>query len=868
MNLTAFTTTGKKVQQPHLMAIAVLFVFALCASLVLAGGTRLHAESLQLDWSYFLPFGVWLFLTLVCNQSLRKHLPNRDPWVFPCVMLLCGWGLLMIWRLSPSLGLRQTLWFVFACGLFLFGLRVKALIPNLKRYKYLWLVLGLVLIGLTFFVGVNPNGVGARLWLKVFGFYIQPSEPLKLLMVVYLAGFFAAQLRPNASLLGSIFPTLIVTGLAALLLLAQRDLGTAALFILLYALMLTVTTQHKGFLVAIPLAGALAGVVGYYTIDVVKTRIDIWLHPWLEAGGSAYQLVQAQIAMAAGGISGSGAGLGSPGFVPVAVSDFMFTAIAEELGLLGTVALMLILLTLIVRGFCIAQASKTVFGRYLAFGLSACLAVQSLFIIGGNLGLLPLTGVTLPYLSYGGSSLVTNILASLLLLRVSSESAPELLPEKTRRPYGWITRVTLVLFVLLCFWNSIYAVFLQKDLVGRAENPRWAVDDRFSPRGNIYTLKDEPLVLTVGERGSYERDVKVAELSQTLGYAEGLYGQAGLERSLYPLLRGHQGVDEGAFLKHELLYNQPPAGADLRVNINLAMQSRADKMLGGNRGAIVLLNPSSGEVYALSSHPGYDANQLTEQWEALMADSKAPLLNRATQGAYPLGTLSNVFALNSYWGQSQATDLPTLSHRMDPLCQQAARRSATDTSVLQYGCERASQNLIDEIGIPAVLDEMERWGLYRAPHIELEVALPPEKPSQQGSAGFDLRETLVSPLQMALVASTISNAGQQHAPVLVNSYLDSAGQWQAYALPEAPRTVIPEGRAQAFAGLYASDSQSIWFQMAHARNQDGSPLTWYIGGTTAQWQGTPLAIAIVVEDNRPELVQRIGATLLNYDSGR
>ena len=172
-------------------------------------------------------------------------------------------------------------------------------------------------------------GVGQKLWLKVFGIYIQPSEPLKLLLIIYLAAFFADQLRPNITWISSVFPTLIVVVFAGLLLIAQRDLGTASIFICLYVLMLSVTTQKRRLLWIIPLLALIAGVIGYFAFDVVKTRVDIWLNPWLDASGSAWQLAQAQIAIATGGITGTGPGLGSPQFVPIAVSDFIFTAIGE-----------------------------------------------------------------------------------------------------------------------------------------------------------------------------------------------------------------------------------------------------------------------------------------------------------------------------------------------------------------------------------------------------------------------------------------------------------------------------------------------------------------------------------------------------------
>ena len=288
--------------QPNYLVPVGFFMFFYAAALSLAEGIRTHASVISFQLEYFIPFLGWLVGVLLTQRTMRAHLPNRDPWIFPLVAALSGWGILMIWRLSPLLGLKQLLWFLFGLLLVIVGFHIKNLIPTLRNYKYLWLFGGLLLIGLTFVAGVNPTGSGPKLWLEVFGFYIQPSEPLKLLMVIFLSAFFADQLRPNVPLMASILPTLLVTGLAGLLLIGQRDLGTAALFVCIYALMLTITTRRRRFLWLIPLLALVAGLVGYFAFDVVRSRVDIWLNPWLNADGAGYQLIQARIAVAAGGL--------------------------------------------------------------------------------------------------------------------------------------------------------------------------------------------------------------------------------------------------------------------------------------------------------------------------------------------------------------------------------------------------------------------------------------------------------------------------------------------------------------------------------------------------------------------------------------
>ena len=851
-----------------MLLIVCLTLFFYAAALAVASGTRLHSKTLLISAEYFVPFTVWLVGTLVVQRNIRRKLPNRDPWIFPATAGLTGLGMLTIWRLSPDLGLKQSAWFLVGYGLFLIALNTTDLIKILKTYKYVWLLLGLILIGLTFVVGVNPTGSGQRLWLKIVDFYIQPSEPLKLLLIVYLAAFFADQIRPNISWLGSVFPTLVVVGFAGLLLIAQRDLGTASLFVSLYILMLTVTTHRRRLLWLIPALAILAGTIGYFVFDVIRTRVDIWLNPWLDTSGNAWQLAQAQIAIASGGLTGTGPGLGSPQFVPVAVSDFIFTTIAEELGLLGTSAVMLLLLFLVIRGINIALSSKTTFGRYLAFGISGYFALQSIFIIGGNLGLLPLTGVTLPFLSYGGSSLVTNILAVLLLLRISTETSPQELSEKSRSPYRWVTGIFSVVFLLISAWNGYLAFPNREDLLSRAENPRWAVYDRYSPRGEIYALSGEKLVEVRGNPGSYELWVNEPQLSNTLGYTHPAYGQSGLERSQYSLLRGYAGVPFEERWQHELLFNQPPAGLDIKLNINMALQNKADELLGDHKGAIVLANAQTGEIYAIASHPSFDANTLDETWDSLMQRTDAPLVNRATQGSYPLGTLASTFAYGSLLQSNNAFELRSSQDlfRLDSYCYRAMQNAGASLNAFQFGCETVSEELLNSADPTLLQADLEAYGLFSAPDLAIETSQPSSTLSidQLNQNPLLVMDINVNPVQMAMVAATITNDGARPAPALVNSYLTPEGNWQALGPGKTVAVVFTPSLSAEIQADLRSSTQTIWYQIGHAWINQEEPLTWYIGGTTPEWSATPLAIAIAIEEDAPDLALTIGNTLLNF----
>ncbi len=858
---------GKRIIFPLAPLVLVgLFVTFYAFALALAPAVRTHASEFQPQLRYLLPLAGWAVGIAALQFAANKLLPRHDPTLIPLVGALTGWGLLSIWRLSPALGIKQLLWFLAGVVLVISGMAIRDLVAHLKQYKYVWLALGLLLVALTFFVGVNPSGSGPRLWLNLFGVYFQPSEPLKLLMLVYLAAFFADQIRPNVSIVASILPTLLMTALVGLLLVSQRDLGTASLFAVLFVFMLALTTHRRRILWLFPLLVAVAGTAGYFLFDIVRTRVDIWLNPWLQPAGASYQLVQAQIAIASGGLIGTGPGLGSPQFIPVAVSDFIFSAIAEETGLLGTSALLLLILLLVMRGVVISRNTKSTFGRYLAFGISAFFALQSFLIIGGNMGLVPLTGITLPFISYGGSNLLTCMVCVLLLLRLSTEQGKRKSAEGSQTTYQFLSAVLILLFVLLLGKNALISIWNRESLISRPENLRWAVYDRFSPRGNIITTSEEPLAVTTGVSGEYSQELLYPPLSSVVGYTNGLYGQSGLERGVYSFLRGY-GKPYSEVWKNQLLYNQPPAGSDVKVNLNLSLQQAADSLLEGKKGAVVLLNAKTGEIYALASHPYFNANTLADDFETLMSREDAPMLNRTTQAAYPIGTLINLPALAAYWKDTQIRyQFPELSPRLDTPCYQALQAAGTHVDVLQYGCESASADLVDGLTPENLADMMRVLGLFSEAGIALESAPAAPDPAKEADFADWLKvaaDTNVTPLQMALMASTLTNSGLQPTPKMVNSYQSANGAWVAFGGNTSAVEVFSADLAFQLRNQFLAESQPIWYLNGHAALENGEMLTWYIGGSTPQWVGVPLAIAVAIEGSEPTLSQQIGSQLLN-----
>ncbi len=377
------------------------------------------------SWAAMWPVFVWIICAGGGFLALRYLLPRHDPYIFPATMLLTGWGLNIIDRLLPRYTERQTTWMAVS----LLAMLVVCMLPGhlrwLQRYRYTWLLLGLILLAATIVLGVNPSGQGARLWLGAAGIYYQPSELLKILLVVFLASYLADYQpifrRHWHTHWRYMAPVLLMWGISIVLLVWQRDLGTATIFFMVFTLMLYVASGDMLLLLGgIGLLG-LAGVGAYYVFDVVALRVEIWLDPWRDADNTSFQIVQSLMAVADGGLIGAGIGQGIPNFIPVVHTDFVYAAIAEEWGLVGAIGAIAALLIIILRGLRLAALLQhKLFHGYLVLGFCLMLGVQTLLIAGGTLNLVPLTGVTLPFASYGGSSLLTCFVMVGLFLLVSS----------------------------------------------------------------------------------------------------------------------------------------------------------------------------------------------------------------------------------------------------------------------------------------------------------------------------------------------------------------------------------------------------------------------------------------------------------------
>jgi cell division protein FtsW (lipid II flippase) len=799
-----------RVIQGNLLKLAAVFLFFQTLILTLAPAVRLQQWEVEYRWSQWMALALWGLFMLRAHKSIIDRLPDADPYLFPATALLSGWGLLTVWRLDVDFGARQALWLGVSVIALFFGLGLPTTLEFIRKYKYLLLTGGLLLTALTLIFGTNPAGYGPRLWLGCCGVYFQPSEPLKLLLVSYLAAYLSDRLPIQLNAFPLIYPTFLLSGIAILLLLFQRDLGTASIFIALYTIIIYLATgKRRTILIS---AGILLfmGIAGYYLVDIIRIRIDSWANPWNDPSGGSYQIIQSILAIANGGLEGRGPGLGSPALVPVAISDFIFAAVAEETGLTGTVGLIAIFGLILVRGLRIALRAPSIFRRLLAAGVTAYLGVQALLIIGGNLRLLPLTGVTLPFVSYGGSSLLTSFIALLILLLISNHLDEEPAPLPKPQPYfAFGVFLSLGLFTA-ALTNGWWAIVRGPDLLTRPDNPRRIIEDRFVPRGRLLDRNNELINTTEGTRGTYRRVYQYPDLAPVTGYNHPIYGQSGIEASLDEYLRGLRGNPAATIWWNHLLYGMSPTGLDVRLSLDLSLQARADELMVDQHGAVVLLNAQSGEILVMSSHPSFAPSRLDEIGAGLNKDPNKPLINRAAQGLYPTGTMLQPFEQILFGNQTPTQD--------------------------------ESQQVY------------ERFGFTRLPLLRILVAEP-----TFDSKGKDLH---VSPLQVALASAVFSNHGSIPAPRIATAVNTPNDGWIVLPALGTPFEVLPPTAADDAATSMITDGTNYWMHIGQADSEE-SPVTWFIAGTPPNWQASPLVVVVLLEEDDRQLAQQIGREILS-----
>jgi cell division protein FtsW (lipid II flippase) len=385
------------------------------------------------SWTSLWYAAFFLALFVAAHLVARRTVPNADPYLLPMAAVLTAIGLTEIYRLRPSDAFRQGRWVLI--GVILFALTLWFLRRDYRRlesYKYLFGIGAIVLLALPALPGIGRTINGARLWVGVGSLQFQPGEFAKVCLIVFLAAYLREKREVLAQgRLKDLGPLLLIWGGAMLVLFETKDLGGGLLYYGIFISMLYVATARAAYAAGGVLLFAAGAFAVWKTVPRVQERVSVWLDPWPHVHTIGYQITQSSYSIAAGGIGGAGLGRGTvtttggQSIIPFANTDFIFSVIAQELGLVGTAAFLIVYMLFMLRGFRIALYADDGFSKLLAAGLTFAFALQTFIIVGGILRIIPLTGITLPFVSYGGSSLLANfvLLAGLLLVSHRANTA-------------------------------------------------------------------------------------------------------------------------------------------------------------------------------------------------------------------------------------------------------------------------------------------------------------------------------------------------------------------------------------------------------------------------------------------------------------
>jgi cell division protein FtsW (lipid II flippase) len=426
-----------------LLVPAVLSIIGMLMVIIVPTGT--------VQWQWGDLWMSFLFIGLLYGVHAWLHLtrPTADQVLFPLVATATMLGLVMVQRLEPPLvqafpgfegiARKQVIWIVLGIVALIGTVWLLRDLNWLRRYKYTFALIGMGLVAATLIFGTDAgSGTGVNLWFDFGFFQFQPSELLKVILVIFLAGY----LDDKRDLLVSSYrigrlkllplpylaPLLLLWVLALVLFVVQRDLGSALLFFGIFLAMLYVASGKGLYVIGgLTLFFGAAYILNTFFASQfthIQRRVTSWINPWPVGQDAGFQIVQSLYALASGGLFGRGIGFGSPSYIPAVHTDMVISAIGEELGLAGTLATLAIFMFLVHRGYHIAVGARTGYEQLLAVGLTTVIGLQTLIIIGGAIKLIPLTGITLPFVSYGGSSLVTNFVIVGILLRISAQRLP------------------------------------------------------------------------------------------------------------------------------------------------------------------------------------------------------------------------------------------------------------------------------------------------------------------------------------------------------------------------------------------------------------------------------------------------------------
>ena len=885
-----------------LLCIAAPLAILLFAMIALNQGEELGWASIGVPVGIFASF-------IVSHLALRKFAPAADPAILPICFALSSIGIAFVTRLAPDLAVRQVAWLVLGI---IFMIAVIIFMKNMDKtanYKYTLMVIGLILLLSPLLPGIGNEIYGSRIWLSIGSFSFQPGEIAKIFIVLFLAGYLA-QNREMLSVfthkvgpfkfpdLSTLLPLLIMWLLSMAIVVFEKDLGSALIVYFVFLTMLYVASGKKFYLIVGLLTIAIGAVILFFFFSHVQVRVDTWLDPFADPTNTGYQLVQSIFSMADGGLFGVGIGSGLADNIPIVESDFIFAAIAEETGLLGAAGLLLLYLCFAIRGLVTAARAKSDVSSFIAVGLTATIVLQAFIIVGGVTRLIPLTGLTLPFVSQGGSSLLASFIAVGFLLKCGDQSTgvESEIASGTGNisAEGVLGRVSLgkritntmiafsVLFALLVANLTMIMVVQADEYKNMPINNHTLVKESKTERGTISTYDNVVLAQSVEQSdGTYKRVYPAGTLAaHVVGYASEKFGTAGIESSYNDTLKGQRNYASWTDVLNASTGNSA-AGNDVKLTINSTIQKAAQDALEGFSGACVVIDPKTGAVLALASSPTYNAADIETllQNSSNSSDSSA-LYNRATQALYPPGSTFKIVTLTGALENNVATESSVFKA---PGSMKIGNGDITNFNGRNYGeitlarATEVSANTVYaqlgvEMGADMLVKTAEDFGFDQDIKFDLPLAkslMPkPEEMTEWETAWAAAGEPVgehESPagpqstvLEMAMVGCAIANNGVIQKPYLVDSIYNAEGKCSFTASPSTLMTATNSATANrvksVLEGVVASGTggaaavSGVKIAGKTGTAETGKPIddSWFVG--IGPSEKTRIVVAIVLEE--------------------
>jgi len=886
-----------------LLVIAAPLVIVLFAMLLIHDGMVVTVENLAVPLGIFGAF-------LVAHIAVRIFAPAADPAILPITFALSTIGIAFVTRIVPDMAVRQLMWLYAGIACMVLVLVFLKNIDRLAQYKYVLVLLGILLLLSPMLPVVGTEINGSRLWLRVGSFSFQPGELAKICIVLFLAGYLALN-RELLSVftwrvgpfwlpdLRTLMPMVVMWLLAFMVVVLEKDLGLALVLFAVFLVMLYCATGKKLYVVTGLLMAAVAAVALYGLFSHVQLRVSIWMDPFADAQNTSYQLAQCLFSIADGGMFGTGIGrgLGADIPIPYAYNDAIFAVIAEESGLLGAAGILLLYLSFAIRGMVVAARAKSDVSSLIAVGLTSVIVLQAFIIVGGITDLIPLTGITLPFIAQGGSSLLSSFIIVGILLRCGDEgpgSTQELmqttgsissnsvlgrvaLGKRLTATMIFLSLLFVALVANLTWWMVINADNIQQ----MPGNGHTLAKQAEAERGTISTYDGVVLAQSIEENGHFQRVYPAGTLaSHIVGYASQQYGTAGIEAAYNETLQGNQDFATWSDALNMLAGVGNP-GNDVTLTINSKIQQAAQDALEGNVGACVVIDPKTGAMLGLASAPTYDA----ADFERLLSDAatnssdSSALFNRATQALYAPGSTFKIVSLTAALEDGVATLDSTYD---SPASIDIGNADVTNARDIAYGnitlarALEVSSNTVfgqvgEQLGAERLVTAAESFGFNGNPNFTLPLAkslmpVPSEMTTWEtawAACGEPVgeHESPAGPqatvLEMALTGCAIANNGTIMTPYLVDGIYNANGERSFSPTPTVFKQATSAQTAQqvrdAMLGVVtngtgypaAINGVEVAGKTGTAENGDGTTNMWFVGMAPAD--NPQVVVAIVIE---------------------